>query len=505
MKRKGFTLAELLVTIIILGILASASVFAISSLVNRSKEESIEAQKKSFLMATKSYAESHPEVLPSAIGQTKKVYAKDIKRAKYLKDNIKNSDGKSCMEHSYVNICKYDTAEYTYSVYINCEGETPTEEKKPIITITMDSNDVATIELRDGGEEMDIIGLASYNYTIIANYKSEGSSIPLEVYQSDSIKLNGEKVYSLTIDLSPYEDKETMERVSIIVQAYNKEGGHSSSNSEVNTNKEIQPPTAVTISGGETKIYGSKETILTCETSSTYPAGTNLYYSFGYATAENEEAANWTENTTSSTLAISPTEYIGQRWYSCRAYASDGIILSETIDSSSESATKVTIHNATLIFDATTNGGTGGGEVYTKKGATVVYTKMDNTATTTIPTASRKLYTLNGWYTAASGGNKVLNADGNFTETAVTGYTTQSSWDVIDNKTLYAQYVASGTWHYTLSYSNVTVCTGRTDGAISWCGWDCPSGSIAWSCTSSMSTTPSTNGLSSGKYCWCYY
>ena len=98
------------------------------------------------------------------------------------------------------------------------------------------------------------------------------------------------------------------------------------------------------------------------------------------------------------------------------------------------------INNAKLTFNkGTCTSVSGTATLYTKKGATIVYTGIQNTTTGTIPTATKTGYTFNGWYTASSGGSQVLNANGTFTGTAVSGYTTASAWNVTANKTLYAQ------------------------------------------------------------------
>ncbi|MBQ6477528.1 MAG: InlB B-repeat-containing protein, partial [Bacilli bacterium] len=65
------------------------------------------------------------------------------------------------------------------------------------------------------------------------------------------------------------------------------------------------------------------------------------------------------------------------------------------------------INNATLTFNATSNGGTGGGTVYTKTGATGVYTTIRGTTAASIPTATAPTgYTMSGWYTSQTGGSK---------------------------------------------------------------------------------------------------
>ena len=98
--------------------------------------------------------------------------------------------------------------------------------------------------------------------------------------------------------------------------------------------------------------------------------------------------------------------------------------------------------------------------VWTKKGDTAVYSSNRDTTVTTIPTVDVPSgYKLDGWYTAASGGSKVLNADGSFTGTAVSGYTTKNSWDVTEDKTLYA-HISRNT--YTVIYNGNGATGGST-------------------------------------------
>ena len=115
------------------------------------------------------------------------------------------------------------------------------------------------------------------------------------------------------------------------------------------------------------------------------------------------------------------------------------------------------INNAKLTFDKNT-GTSGGGTVYTRKNSTGVYTNVQGSTAGTIPTAAKTGYTLTGWYTAATSGSKVLNADGTFTGTGVSGYTTASAWDVTEDKTLYAQWTPNG---YTIVFNkNASDATG---------------------------------------------
>ena len=102
------------------------------------------------------------------------------------------------------------------------------------------------------------------------------------------------------------------------------------------------------------------------------------------------------------------------------------------------------INNAELKFNAGSCFNVDGSSIlYTKKGSSNVYTTIRGSVEGTIPTASKSGYTFNGWYTEKSGGSKVLNADGTFTETGVANYTDETTWQLVENQTLYAQCIAN--------------------------------------------------------------
>ena len=96
--------------------------------------------------------------------------------------------------------------------------------------------------------------------------------------------------------------------------------------------------------------------------------------------------------------------------------------------------------------------------LYVKSGDAKVYTTIDVTTESSIPTVTRTGYTLNGWYTSSSGGSKVLNANGTFTGTAVSGYSSTNAWAATAAQNLYAQWTVNT---YTVVYNaNATGVTG---------------------------------------------
>ena len=184
----------------------------------------------------------------------------------------------------------------------------------------------------------------------------------------------------------------------------------------------IQNPATPTITGGDTKIFNYEPTTLTCATSTTYATGVTKYYSFGYATSDGGTPSNWT--TASTTATYSATATYTTRYYSCRVYATDGTQTSGTVTSATNADAQVTFVNARIDFDATTNGGTISGTtpLYVPYNATNIYTGRTNTTAGTIPTASKTGYTFQGWYTAQTGGTKVIAAD-RTVQASVSGWT----------------------------------------------------------------------------------
>lgn len=101
---------------------------------------------------------------------------------------------------------------------------------------------------------------------------------------------------------------------------------------------------------------------------------------------------------------------------------------------SAASATRTTNYTFSSWNTAQNGSGTSyaaGGTYSANASATLYaqYTSSVATAAVTLPTTTRSGYTLNGWYTAASGGTKVGNAGASYTPTG--------------NVTLYAQWTAS--------------------------------------------------------------
>ena len=110
----------------------------------------------------------------------------------------------------------------------------------------------------------------------------------------------------------------------------------------------------------------------------------------------------------------------------------------------------------TVILDANT-ANHGSGE---NGSATAIY---NGTALTNIShTTPASGYALSGYFTAATEGTKVLNADGSFAASDVTSYITEDAWTKTGATTLYAQYEEAAKYAVTHTLTNVTTTSGAT-------------------------------------------
>ena len=188
-------------------------------------------------------------------------------------------------------------------------------------------------------------------------------------------------------------------------------------------------PSDITISGGTNVVYGHKETTLTCTNAKAYDENTDVYYEFGYK--ENlADATTWLANqSTNNKYYVSKATPRGTRYYTCRVQARDKVDTTiQTPWVASGSTTSMVVSNARIDFDATTNGGTLSGTtpLYAAYNDNQVYTSHMGATPGTIPVATRTGYTMNGWYTAATNGSRVIDNNRNI-QSSVSNWTNSES------------------------------------------------------------------------------
>ena len=197
---KGFTMIELLTTVVILGILSVIAINSIQRILDKSESEYYSNQEENMILAAQTYYQNNRKELPKSIGQERKVTLKKLQDTKYI-DAVNDRHKKVCNStDSYVEVLKYTQKDYKYKVYLDCGDEYKTKITDnsilPEITIETPSadkydeiKDVKAIIKMKGAAEDTSIKLSSYNYVILQAQPEEG--VALEDLSYKEVKNSG--------------------------------------------------------------------------------------------------------------------------------------------------------------------------------------------------------------------------------------------------------------------------------------------------------------------------
>lgn len=288
-NRKGFTMIELLATVTILGILMTITIGYAMRLINKSKNDSMEQQAKLVTTAAESYFQAHREQLPRLVGQTTKIPISTLLETNYLKKEIKNAKGESCMEKSFITAYKDSRTKYTYKAYLYCGNDTVPSTTSPLgpnITIDFCREETGTCLYKDGDQQVknsvadaiisieisgnkiggEEINLEGYTWSILAKY--DGEEELKEVYNSGELSAKGH--YSIKIPketskqkyiLKNYLDLTNTTDITVKVIATNEKGGITEKQKSILYQDTI-PPICGTVEG-ESTTWINKNTPLT--------------------------------------------------------------------------------------------------------------------------------------------------------------------------------------------------------------------------------------------------
>ena len=132
LKRTGFTLVELLAAIVIIGILSFFAVTGVTRYIRQSKKVKNEENVKNIKMAAQMYMQANRSSLPKNIGESIILDVRTLRDTNYLKEDITNSKGESCMQ-SNVRVYHYDRDEYSYYVRLAC-GDKPSPSNNDVVS-----------------------------------------------------------------------------------------------------------------------------------------------------------------------------------------------------------------------------------------------------------------------------------------------------------------------------------------------------------------------------------
>ena len=193
LKNKGFTLVELLATIIILGLLVSIAYVSVSSILNSGDDSYYESQENMLVLAGREYYADHRSELPREIGDTSNVSLETLVEENYI-EQITDKDGNNCdNDNSEVTVQKITEKDFQYYGTLICGAyQTNSDKAKPAIsfdpnkkssenpiTVTMKVTDNKEVKsyryvITKDGEEYQDSGYQTYNGDVTINLTELG-------------------------------------------------------------------------------------------------------------------------------------------------------------------------------------------------------------------------------------------------------------------------------------------------------------------------------------------
>lgn len=114
MKKKGFTLIELIVVIALLGLISAIVFPVITSTLNNSKQKAYETQKKQVIKSARQYFYENPLKLPKLVnGNTSSVSVEQLIKDGYIEDKVKDPRDNNCLT-GYIKV-SVENNKYVYS------------------------------------------------------------------------------------------------------------------------------------------------------------------------------------------------------------------------------------------------------------------------------------------------------------------------------------------------------------------------------------------------------
>ncbi len=118
---KGFTLIEMLASILIIGILVTIVLISANNLIKTSNLEYYNTSEKMMILASKDYFADYRSYLPKEVGEKTRVLLSALVLENYI-DMIKDVNEFDCnTTKSYVEVEKTSNNEYLYKAHLVCD------------------------------------------------------------------------------------------------------------------------------------------------------------------------------------------------------------------------------------------------------------------------------------------------------------------------------------------------------------------------------------------------
>ena len=118
---KGFTLIEMLASILIIGILVTIVLISANNLIKTSNLEYYNTSEKMMILASKDYFADYRSYLPKEVGEKTRVLLSALVIKEYI-DMIKNVNDNDCdTTKSYVEVEKTSNKDFLYKAHLVCD------------------------------------------------------------------------------------------------------------------------------------------------------------------------------------------------------------------------------------------------------------------------------------------------------------------------------------------------------------------------------------------------
>ncbi len=212
MKNKGFTMVELLVTIVIIGIVSSIGVVSVINLRESQRQKFNQTQNEIFLQTAKTYFTDHKKKLPNEPMQTKKITLKELKDINYITSSFLDYDKKEFKDTSEAIVRKIGNNIYAYSATLitSNENKVTTANNKGNISYTIKNkknniNKIGNNNYTNNTPNITIV-MSDSDYIMAYKYKIYKNSKLFK--ESEYVYVNKQTKYEdiLSLDLNEYGD-----------------------------------------------------------------------------------------------------------------------------------------------------------------------------------------------------------------------------------------------------------------------------------------------------------
>ena len=183
MKKKGFTLVELLAVIIILSLVLVIAVPSVNKYIKQSKEKAYDAQISTIIEAAQAYASTNLELLPNRENISVKVTLGQLKSSGLIKEEVKNPNDDKYFDDALTIKIKKNKENYIYEVV---ENTITTRDGEEAPKITLNGSPMVTYNLND-----------TYNDLGVSATDSDGNALTNIVIDKSNLVMSTEGIYQV--------------------------------------------------------------------------------------------------------------------------------------------------------------------------------------------------------------------------------------------------------------------------------------------------------------------